>query len=155
MSTPADDLLAACKAQHDAIDILFAMIIAATKPGEEPFYPSQSGRPWAALQLGNKAVKRAEAEGPPEEFTYEHLEAGACMWEHVLDRLRRVKVGTQCPWADYKAAYGMAQLREAVIRHAPVLDAEYQQAAKNGYDKPFDWEYVPAYMERYVTRILA
>lgn len=95
-----------------------------------------------------------DAKDDAKEFTYEHLEAAACMWEHVLQSLRRVRVGDQNPWAEYKAAYGMATLREAVIRHAPTLEAEYQKAVENGYDAPFDWEYVPKYMEDHITRIL-
>lgn len=51
------DLLTACKLQHEAIDILFAMLIEA-KPG---FLPSQSGKPWKALLAGNEAIKRAES----------------------------------------------------------------------------------------------
>ena len=89
-----------------------------------------------------------KAEKP--EYTYEHLEAAACMWEHVLQRLRRARN----PWSDYRDAYGACALREAVIRHAPTLEVEYQKAFANGYDKAFDWEYVPKYMEDHVTRIL-
>jgi hypothetical protein len=44
--------------QHDAIDILFAMLIEA-KPG---FFPSKSGKPWEAMQLGNKALAAANGE---------------------------------------------------------------------------------------------
>src|SRR5215510_5740341 len=57
---------------------------------------------------------------PPATYTYEHLEAAACMWEHVLGRLRRPN-HQHMEWEDYKDAYGMASLRAAVIRHAPEL----------------------------------
>lgn len=86
------------------------------------------------------------------EYTYDHLEAGACMWEHVLDRLRR---GNRGPWHEYKDAYGMAALRATVIRHAPTLQEAYERAVDNGYDQPFDWEYVPKYMEDHIARVLA
>ena len=49
-------MLEALKAQHDAIDQLFAMLIDA-KPG---FLPSQSGQPWEACQAGNRAIEHAE-----------------------------------------------------------------------------------------------
>lgn len=88
------------------------------------------------------------------EYTFAHLEAAACMWEHVLRQLRRHREKGN-PWLDYQEAYGAAQLRETVIRHAPILEAEYQAAVKNGYEKGFDWEYVPKYMEDHITRILA
>jgi len=94
---------------------------------------------------------------PEPEYTYEHLEAAACMWEHVLNQLRRAKPGDNNPWEEYKEAYGTCQLREAVIRHAPVLEEAYQRAKANDtydYDKTFDWDFVPKYMEDHVTRIL-
>jgi hypothetical protein len=88
------------------------------------------------------------------EYSYEHLEAAACMWEHVIGQLRRVKVGQSNAWAEYALAYGQSALRETVIRHAPILQEAWVRAHENGYDEPFDWEFVPKYMEDHVTRIL-
>ncbi len=88
------------------------------------------------------------------EYTFAHLEAAACMWEHVLLQLRRHRERGN-PWEDFRVAYGMSALREAVIRHAPELEVEYQKAVANGYNKGFDLEYVPKYMEDHITRILA
>ena len=51
-----DELVSAVKSQHDAIDILFAMLIARTKD----FYPSESGKPWEAMKLGQQALKNAK-----------------------------------------------------------------------------------------------
>ena len=51
-----DDLLAACKAQHAAIDLLLAMLIV-HKPG---FMPSKSGQPWKAMLAGHAAIAKAE-----------------------------------------------------------------------------------------------
>lgn len=61
---PASELLAACKAQHEAIDRLFAMLIEATKD-QKPhgFYPSESGQPWDAIKQGNAAIAKAEGRG--------------------------------------------------------------------------------------------
>lgn len=87
------------------------------------------------------------------EYTYEHLEAAACMWEHVLLQLRRHREKGN-PWEEYREGYGMCALRETVIRHAPELEIAYQAAVENGYDKAFDWEYVPKYMEDHIARIL-
>jgi hypothetical protein len=86
------------------------------------------------------------------DYTYEHLEAAACMWEHVLAELRRNR--ERNPWEEYREAYGMAQLRAVVIRHAPKLEAAYLEAVANGYDKDFDWEYVPKYMQSHMVAIL-
>lgn len=52
----APDLLAACKAQHTAIDILMAMLI----ERDPDFRPTQS-RVWPMLIQGNDAVARAES----------------------------------------------------------------------------------------------
>jgi hypothetical protein len=52
----APDLLAAVKAQHNAIDILFAMLI----ERDRGFLPSQSRVPWAALLKGNATIAKAE-----------------------------------------------------------------------------------------------
>jgi len=45
--------------QHRAIDTLFAMLIAKTMNAEQPFYPSESGQPWGAIQLGKAAIEAA------------------------------------------------------------------------------------------------
>lgn len=59
----AAGLLAACKAQHDAIDWLFAKLITLTgQPGivvNEQFYPSKSPA-WPACVLGNEVIKAVE-----------------------------------------------------------------------------------------------
>ena len=98
-------------------------------------------------------AKRNPAPAPELEYSYEHLEAAACMWEHVLGRLRRPN-HQHMEWEDYKDAYGMASLRAAVIRHAPELEKHYLEAVANGYDKDFDWDFVPKYMNDHATRIL-
>ena len=49
-------LLEACKAQHNAIDRLFAELI----ERDPEFFPSKSGQPWEAIQKGNAAIAEAE-----------------------------------------------------------------------------------------------
>lgn len=49
------DLLVACKAQHDAIDILLATMIAK----DAKFMPTKS-RIWSILVQGNAAIAKAE-----------------------------------------------------------------------------------------------
>jgi len=44
------------KAQHQAIDQLFAELI----KRDPDFFPSKSGQPWEAVQKGNAAIKRME-----------------------------------------------------------------------------------------------
>jgi hypothetical protein len=52
----APELLEACRAQHEAIDRLFAALIACDKD----FLPSRSGQPWEALKAGHAAIAAAE-----------------------------------------------------------------------------------------------
>lgn len=52
----APDLLAACKAQHTAIDTLFAMCI----EKDAKFFPSKSGQPWKAIKQGQAVIAKAE-----------------------------------------------------------------------------------------------
>ena len=50
------DLLAACYAYHDAMDTLFAMLIAR----DMKFFPSKSGEPWDAFVRGDAAIMKAK-----------------------------------------------------------------------------------------------
>lgn len=60
---PADaDLLAACKKQHAALDMLFATLIARS-PAGDTFHPSKSGAPWEAMIAGREAIAKAEGSG--------------------------------------------------------------------------------------------
>jgi hypothetical protein len=52
----APDLYEACKAQHEAIDLLFARLCEL----DHEFLPSKSGKPWEAVLLGNKAIAQAD-----------------------------------------------------------------------------------------------
>lgn len=54
----APDLLSACEAQHQAIDILFALLIEL----DRQFFPSKSGTPWEAIVQGNAAIAKAKGE---------------------------------------------------------------------------------------------
>jgi hypothetical protein len=56
LADAAPELLAACKAQHEAIDRLFARLIAS----QDDFMPTRSGQPWEAAQLGFAAISKAE-----------------------------------------------------------------------------------------------
>ena len=55
-------LIAAVKAQHEAIDRLFAILISKTMHSEKPFYPSESGQPWEAIQAGKAVLDEAGVE---------------------------------------------------------------------------------------------
>lgn len=55
-----DDAAEVVRAQHEAIDRLFVMLINATrgKLDDRPFMPSQCGQPWDAAQAGAKLLER-------------------------------------------------------------------------------------------------
>jgi predicted nucleic acid-binding Zn ribbon protein len=61
--------------------------------------------PWTCSQVCDRALMesikaRVAASTTLEtEYTFEHLEAGACMWEHVLERIRDHKGGLN-PWLE-------------------------------------------------------
>jgi hypothetical protein len=52
-------LLAACKAQHKAMDELMAKLIAL----DDTFLPSKSGEIWEAMLEGKRAIAKAETPG--------------------------------------------------------------------------------------------
>jgi hypothetical protein len=57
----APDLFEALISQHEAIDILFAMLV----ERDLTFYPSKSGEPWEALQQGLAARRKASEDITP------------------------------------------------------------------------------------------
>lgn len=62
LASRVPQLVQALRAQHEAIDRLFAMLIAKTMHAEKPFYPSESGQPWDAMQAGKKAIEAVGCE---------------------------------------------------------------------------------------------
>jgi hypothetical protein len=60
LATRVPQLVSALRAQHEAIDRLFALLIEQTSSGcvaDKVFYPSESGQPWEALLAGKAAVE--------------------------------------------------------------------------------------------------
>lgn len=56
------DLLEACRAQHNALDTVMAQLIILTQrhTPEEMFFPSKSGIVWDAVTRGHAAIERAQ-----------------------------------------------------------------------------------------------
>jgi hypothetical protein len=56
------ELLEACRAQHNALDTLMAQLIILTSrhTPEEPFFPSKSGMPWEAMTRAHAVIQEAE-----------------------------------------------------------------------------------------------
>jgi hypothetical protein len=118
----------------------------------EQFDNAEHATAWAE-SVSEKEQLLARVAAEPRPYTFEHLEAAACAWEFVLNQLRR-NLTHGNPWKEFQQAYGVAALRERVVQHTHALETAYQDALKNGYDKDFDWEFVPQYMHDHVTRIL-
>lgn len=60
-SEPQDEALELIKRAHSAIDLLFAMLIDATRtPGITGFLPSQSGEPWEVMKGLNRYILEKE-----------------------------------------------------------------------------------------------
>lgn len=57
----ARELLDQCVAYHDAMDVLFALLIMeAGNDKPHPFYPSKCGKPWKTMQDGRALIERAQ-----------------------------------------------------------------------------------------------
>lgn len=52
-------LVGVVQMQHAAIDMLFAMLVAQS-PHDKTFYPSKSGMPWLACQMGHAVIEAYE-----------------------------------------------------------------------------------------------
>lgn len=85
-------------------------------------------------------------------------EAAMCAWECLIE--------DGCAWPDnqneafvpfwtFVKRVGMAQARWTILTVvAAKIDEDYQAAVAAGYDDPFDWEYVPAWLEKNIERVL-
>lgn len=82
----------------------------------------------------------------PEQLSlFDAAEAAACLWEEVLERKEQ---------PDVKAAFehrGYADLRASVCGWVEQVHHDWQEAAANGYDSPFDFEFVPDWVSANVT----
>lgn len=82
----------------------------------------------------------------PEQLSlFDAAEAAACLWEEVLENRER---------PDVRAAFehrGCADLRATVCGWAEPVHRDWEQASANGYDDPFDFEFVPAWIKANVT----
>lgn len=79
---------------------------------------------------------------------FDKLEAAACLWEAVLDELRDAPPG---PLHRIAEDVGMAELRRQVIELSETCNEAYEIASENGYDYPFDWNFVPWFLDHVVV----
>jgi len=69
-------------------------------------------------------------------------EAAMCAWEHVLECRNRGY------WRDQIHAHGTASIRLEVAQLGAKIEAAW--LACEGWDAPFDWEFVPALLHRVI-----
>lgn len=75
------------------------------------------------------------------------LETAACIWKHVLEVLHNGagSKGLRGQVERVREAMGTSALRLTAIGWTPLADADWA-VVKDGYDMPFDWEFIPAWV---------
>lgn len=76
-------------------------------------------------------------------------EAAACLWEEALALLQK----NDPEWLEAQQSHGYSSLRYDVIQMARACHEDWLVAEKAGYDDPFDWEFVPAWLAANVVWI--
>lgn len=75
----------------------------------------------------------------------------ACLWE---DFLSNCQAENDLFYA-VRSAVGMAECRDRLVDLAEPVERAWLFARENGFDDPFDWEFVPWFMRNCVTDRLA
>lgn len=77
-----------------------------------------------------------------------YAEVAACLWECCLEAAAgRGRPNTIRLVNTLLEGDGYGQLRLDMCTLAPFAEAFYRKATKSGYDEPFDWEFIPEFME--------
>ncbi len=80
------------------------------------------------------------------------LEAAMCIWEHI-DQVSRQGDGVRSPLGQLRADIGSPSMRYYAGQIAAQGSEAYaiaEQAAGGFYDEPFDWHFVPSFLDRAV-----
>ena len=85
------------------------------------------------------------------QYSAASLETAACLWEAVLELLHggRGHKGLRHQVEATRERMGTSGLRLAVLRWVDLVDAEWAKV-KDTYDQPFDWEFVPDWIEQHI-----
>jgi hypothetical protein len=77
------------------------------------------------------------------------IDSAMCAWEHVLGQLQDAsRTNNDNCWESWRLRHGMAALREHVASFAGPIHEGYGLACAAGFSDSFDWDFVPAFMER-------
>ena len=85
-------------------------------------------------------------------YTLDDMEAAVCLWEVTLEWLNNDNLQDECvaKLDSYRYRHGTASLRLAIMNLAKQCEADYQVAAAAGYDDAFDWDFTPAWLDKYL-----
>ena len=87
---------------------------------------------------------------PPTQI--ELLEAATCAWEYASEQLMQ---HTHDKWGKFAEWTGSSGLRLHMCELAEQIHIAYTIAQRRGYDEAFDWEFVPAFLQRATDENLA
>ena len=73
--------------------------------------------------------------------------AAMCIWEELLTSDKLTSAGHEA-YHNYREDNGACETRDRVLTLARQCEAAWEIArVKQNYDAPFDWEFVPTYVE--------
>lgn len=86
-----------------------------------------------------------------QQYSAASLETAACLWEAVLELQNggRGHKGLRHQVTAVRERMGTSALRLTVLRWVDLVDAEWAKV-KDTYDQPFDWEFVPDWIEQHI-----
>jgi len=74
------------------------------------------------------------------------LETASCLWEEVLETLRNPKSPNYPKIEAARERLGTSHLRLIVIGWTDAVDEDWAKVKEELWDKPFDWEWIPAWI---------
>jgi len=98
-------------------------------------------------------VKRLGGADAAQSFDDNEVHTAMCIWEEVLDRLND-DYAPQNKWETYRSNFGTATLRQHVIEFARPIEDAWEAMHPDEFDDPFDWEFVPLFLDVCVTYTL-
>lgn len=82
----------------------------------------------------------------------DYAEAAMCAWEWIIKAKSVSSRDSRNSLTDWYESIGTAEARMHCLDYlAPYIDKGWEIAAEAGFDLPFDWHFVPLFMERCVN----
>lgn len=81
-------------------------------------------------------------------YNHEDVVTAMCIWEEIQDRIRRSKPGDRW-WRLMDNCGGACATRDWVVDELLLaVNVGYELASSRGFDEPFDWEFVPRFLDK-------